>query len=285
MTAEQKTSATTTVTTTTTTTAGSGKYEITSTVFKDRSGGLSEWYEVGLLVIHEPTRRDLANMVRLTQPSIFQPVQRWKVENFFKWYNEFFFPAIHHHHDIEEKIFIPFIAKKAAIPAKIAADHKQLLILLDSIRNHRNAFLAAFQAPADAQAAQLRSAGDKLHGLCRELELLMLPHLEEEERIIPPIFHAHFTEEDDNRLVQTILKSLDYNTRKLMFPWILETLPKWATPEYVQKFRAAVPGPVRWLNDKFWTADYNTNIKEKLLSLQLDREPEPPKKKSCFCCC
>jgi len=54
-----------------------------------------------------------------------------QVRNFFNWYRKYFHYMVHHHHDVEEKIYVPEMAKKFQVPPKITADHKQLVAALD----------------------------------------------------------------------------------------------------------------------------------------------------------
>lgn len=48
-------------------------------------------------------------------------------KNFF----DMFYTVLHHHHDNEEKIGFPFLAKRAEIPARITEDHVSLMECLD----------------------------------------------------------------------------------------------------------------------------------------------------------
>jgi len=73
-------------------------------------------------------------------------VKRLQIRNFYAWYNEFFAPSVHHHHDVEERIFIPWMKTKAEIPDKVTADHKELLVALDGIQNLEKDFKEAAQA-------------------------------------------------------------------------------------------------------------------------------------------
>jgi hypothetical protein len=52
-----------------------------------------------------------------------------QVNNFFAWYRKYFHNAVHHHHDIEEKLYVPFINTRGKIPPKIVSPYLTSCVL------------------------------------------------------------------------------------------------------------------------------------------------------------
>ena len=60
---------------------------------------------------------------------------KWKREALAKWYNEFYYVFVHHHHDLEEQLYVPWLKEKAKeLPDVTSVDHKTLLMYLDKFK-------------------------------------------------------------------------------------------------------------------------------------------------------
>jgi hypothetical protein len=60
---------------------------------------------------------------------------KWKREFISKWYDEVYYAFVHHHHDNEELIYVPWIKSKAVLmPDVTTVDHKTLMDKLDNFK-------------------------------------------------------------------------------------------------------------------------------------------------------
>ena len=94
---------------------------LTSSVISD----VTDWTCRGIIIPHEPIRRALDNLHDIVETDNFN-LQKypWKANILKIWYVEFFYPYIHNHHDIEEKIYLPWlVSKQDQIPERISHDH------------------------------------------------------------------------------------------------------------------------------------------------------------------
>ena len=136
----------------------------------------------------------------------------WHILSFDKWYNEFFLPFIHAHHDHEEIISFPFWAKLEGIdaPQKQTQDHKTLLKDLNEISTLSKEILdvASLTFTSPSRSSESSSL---ITIKCDELKVKwdssmqhMFDHLSEEETFWPPIYEKHgekFVKEDTNNIL------------------------------------------------------------------------------------
>ena len=92
---------------------------ITSTVIgqnRDEKGEIV-WYEVDWLIPHETIRREILRCEHgLARTNVV--ATPWKARVLNIWMNDFFLPAIHAHHNVEETIVGPFYQKLGAPAAE-----------------------------------------------------------------------------------------------------------------------------------------------------------------------
>jgi hypothetical protein len=117
---------------------------------------------------------------------------------------------------------------------------------LDDIRNCEDKFKTAQDKKAQEEAA------DHLHTTVEMMIKLMLPHLEEEERVISPILRAEFTQPEEKQTIDKILASLSLEDNINMLPWIADSLGKWAPDDIVAKFMSNLPKPIVFALNNFW---------------------------------
>src|SRR6185312_12827862 len=122
-------------------------------------------------------------MEQHVQPQYLQATRYWKIDRFFKWYNKYFYSPVHHHHDIEEQIFFPWILTQGNIvlPDRMSADHKTLLKGLSDIRDMEPQFK---QAHNKSDTALLETLCQQLRQRVSALCELMYDHLAEEEKVV-----------------------------------------------------------------------------------------------------
>eukprot|EP00243_Klebsormidium_subtile_P006291 TRINITY_DN263_c0_g4_i2.p2 TRINITY_DN263_c0_g4~~TRINITY_DN263_c0_g4_i2.p2 ORF type:complete len:274 (+),score=89.71 TRINITY_DN263_c0_g4_i2:420-1241(+) len=243
---------------------------------------VSHWSDASLLTPHEPIRNDLARMERLLQAPFFDGTQPWKVKAFFKWYNDWFYPNVHHHHDIEETIFFPAVkARCDVIPERMAADHEGLIHMLDEIRAMEVRFKPLTRGGPAPSLSERRHVAEELRQKVAHMAAELREHIAEEERFFTPVIKEKFTKEEHHQLVDRIIKAAGLSGNAKMGPWIVHSMYKWAGKDYVEKeFRAGIPAPIKFLFDHFWYPKYLKKAVRGLDVLELEADPKTSAGKS-----
>lgn len=134
---------------------------------------------------HAAIRKDMQDVKRMVSAYINQleagapltPDQTKAGKTF--W--DVFYHFLHHHHDNEEKVAFPVIAKKAEIPNRMTDDHLYLVASLDKCADLLD---KALTSPEMGGSLKLLS---EFKPMFEKLENDMLEHLAEEERVMMPI--------------------------------------------------------------------------------------------------
>jgi len=273
-----------------------------------------DWCDAGLLVPHEALRHEMLLMEKSAGLLVAadDPAQDgWRSVNFSNWYTGIFHPLIHAHHDNEELIYFPWVATKASLPEKLTADHKTLVVLLDSIKAHCEAVATANGGPGAAEA---------IASIRKEVPLFvaeMIAHLKEEEEIIPPLMRAHFTQAEENAVVGQIIQVRLLPTSSIMthvitslpvfsvvvfaasprqkggltearffLPSIKLTMAKWASPEMRAGVDGGIPPPLVHLLNNYFVPDYQNVYGMMRDSPGLEAKPALKKVPCCMipCC-
>jgi hypothetical protein len=100
----------------------------------------------------------------------------------------------------------------------------------------------------------------------------------EEERDIPPMLRAHFTEEEEKKVTQKIMQKAGIGELRAVFPSVLISLQLWGKPEYVDKILKEIPAPMMHLINKYHIPDFETNIRPKRDAPLLSCEPKLSRK-------
>jgi hypothetical protein len=226
------------------------------------------WEDQSYLIPHEALRWLFQEIQSSTSAEQLQS-QPWKLPTFHKWYSTVFAEIVHHHHDAEEKIYVPWIMKQLQTetkPGRVAEDHVELLARMKEITDMQ---------PVAENAATL---SQKLEGL----RVHMLEHLAEEERMFPALLRqAKVTEKENNKVVDKIVKQNGLRGNKLFLPVILYAMETvWLGPEPTKLWlKANVPAPIRMFNSLSWKKHFERNTK---LLFECLRDPNctafPPKK-------
>jgi len=242
---------------------------ITSRVLKDPK----HWYEEGYLIPHEPLRLGLRNARDALQSGGLDA--GWKVDIFFTWF-DYFSTLIHHHHDIEEKIFFPWIGTRATVPAKHTKGHQELMTALTHLNSFRPKLTTEY-AKADAESAAPLAA-EFTNEWCKFLTD-MEDHLAQEEEDIPPLMLQHFTEAENDATVQQILQQLGFEGNARELPWVLDAMNQWKGPTETEKwFEDRVPFPVRVLYHTIWKDSFEETYINPLAVIQLKQKPQEEEK-------
>lgn len=217
----------------------------TSRVHKNPQG----WEEEGILFPHEGIRflmQELSDAV-----NSMDPLPAWKWENLSTWYQDYFYTVVHHHHDAEEKIYLPWIQTRTSVPPKITADHPELMSAMDDL----SAMLKkGASAPVADRASHLKDVKLFLSAFVEDMQ----QHLAEEEEIIPEALRTGgFTQEDEAPVVGKIIEGLGLDGNKKALPPMLHAYARWAGAEKAEAFVSSnLPLPIQFLYRNFWEHDF-----------------------------
>ena len=218
---------------------------ITSSVITE----YNDWADEIYLIPHELIRRGLEKMVEVTQNKYFQPVKKWKVEVFFKWYNKYFYKFICEHHCYEDHILFPWIKTRCKISDNFNIDHMKLMKFMDEINKCKEGFFTDNQE-------ELNKAGYKLNEIIIILKKYIEDHLENEEILFPELFRVHFTKQETDSKIHILLKKIGLEGSRMTLPWIIDCMNEWNGPEKTNEFLSKLPKLIQFLNWIWWTRNY-----------------------------
>jgi hypothetical protein len=220
----------------------------------------NDWCDRGILVPHEAFRW-LHSAIRcvLVNFDPFEPGQDWKTAVFFNWLERYYVFAIHHHHHSEENIYNPAIVEKGGVlPTKITLDHKDILEGLERLPAFRTRLEKFDQSALPELKAHLMQLVDSIED-----------HLAEEEEAYPAALQSSsMTEEDEMKVVDTIIQSMGLDGNKTMLPSIVYAMHMWAGREVADEFVGKLPPPIRFAYKNFWLADFRANNLQVIQALQ-----------------
>lgn len=110
----------------------------------------------------------------------------------------------------------------------------------------------------------------------------MEAHLQEEEENIPALLRAHFTEKENQAVVQKIIAKAGLSGCRFEVPAILYAMEDWATPAFRQGFIESIPAPIRHLVFKYYIPDYQNSVVPMRDAPLLKGGKPPLKKVGCF---
>uniref|UniRef100_A0A7S4LNI5 Hemerythrin-like domain-containing protein n=1 Tax=Oxyrrhis marina TaxID=2969 RepID=A0A7S4LNI5_OXYMA len=190
-------------------------------------------------------------------------------EAFLEWYMEYYYDFVHHHHDIEELNFFPWInaALKekglSAIPQKVGVQHEGLMKSLNGFKERLGELVEASKAGASGRGKRSEILAT-LSREVREFSKEMIEHLDEEEANVAPLIRQGLTEGEMMKKEEEIVQALGLGGAKKALPWIMEGLTHFdptPTKEYARKFYNNVPGPLRLAMWASWNSSHATQNK------------------------
>lgn len=202
-------------------------------------------------------------------------------EAFLEWYVEYYYDFVHHHHDIEEKDFFPWInaalEKKgvARIPPKVGTQHEGLIKALNGFKERLGELVEVSKAGAAARGKQsdiLARLSEDLRAFSKDLS----EHLDEEETNVVPLIRQGLTEGEMMKKEEEIVQGLGLGGAKKALPWIMEGLTHYdptPTKEYATKFYNNVPGPLRLAMWASWNSAHATQNKGVVEALASSETP------------
>jgi len=242
-----------------------------------------DWCDVGLLIPHEALRREMAAMVdsvSALKKDYDDSVDDWRILYFAEWYVDIFSEVVHSHHENEETIYFPWIQTKASMPEKkMAKDHGELIEMINNIK-------AVCDSIITKEGKGCSNEIEKLQQQAPIFEKHMLEHLKEEEEMVPPLLRENFTQEEEDKCLQKILKREGLSGLRNFVPPVHFAMQQWAKPEFVEEFLASMPGPIRSLVEGYYIPDYKTSICPKRDAPKLKSKPTLSKVGCCkisFC--
>eukprot|EP00403_Amphidinium_massartii_P019137 CAMPEP_0178408172 /NCGR_PEP_ID=MMETSP0689_2-20121128/19803_1 /TAXON_ID=160604 /ORGANISM="Amphidinium massartii, Strain CS-259" /LENGTH=270 /DNA_ID=CAMNT_0020029261 /DNA_START=120 /DNA_END=932 /DNA_ORIENTATION=- len=200
------------------------------------------------------------------------------------WYNKYYLSYVHEHHDIEEKVYFPWISEQVQakglppISEKVAAQHVDLVKALELLQKLLTelAASAAPQSPTSSKKAELLMQLKKeAHAFAGDL----FEHLDEEEQNICPLMRKGLAEETVQAKETEIVQSLGLGMAKMALPWIYESLLFFdPTPEkrVAATFYEHLPPPLRFFMWASWTGEHersNTGVIEALANGNVPAAP------------
>jgi len=198
------------------------------------------------------------------------PLPSWKWDNVSTWYEEYLYSVVHHHHDAEEKIYLPWIQGRVSVPAKISADHPGLMQKMDDLS-------------AMLKKGAVTSVGERAELLADIQQVVvafvedMLEHLAEEEEIIPRLLReGGFTQDEEGAVVGQIIQSVGLDGNKKALPPMLHAYARWAGADQAELFVSTkLPLPIQLLYRNFWVHDFQNRHIGLLASLSEGVDTNP----------
>jgi len=105
---------------------------------------------------------------------------------------------IHAHHRSEDAIMVPFLRTRYVYQEKLEDDHKELEECLKKLED-------------TFHSLKIGSKVGDLYEIWKDYEIMMLPHLKEEEETVLPLLHAYFTPQEFAPVIQEMLKDSPKN--------------------------------------------------------------------------
>jgi hypothetical protein len=158
---------------------------------------------------------------------------------------------VHEHHDAEEEIFFPWIKSRTPYPERqFSQCHDDLISTMLQMK-------VACESICQKGGQNCTSEIFLLKNTIPTFVSDMRSHLQEEEESIPSLMRRHFTEEEERKIVDKILKAGGLALTKTFLPAILLSLQLWMTPESYDSFCKSLPLPIKHLTFKVSSTLYH----------------------------
>ena len=153
------------------------------------------WHENAWLIIHETIRRDILRGERATS-NMNVLKHPWHIVNFHTWITEYFFPAIHIHHEGED-LAVGSHYKSLGVDIEFGNDHNhtELVEMMNNIEAQSKSLYDATKVQADSNT--LLKLQGQLQNLMTSFKEYMFCHLDEEDKFWPSVFEKYGLEEHE----------------------------------------------------------------------------------------
>lgn len=250
-----------------------------------------DWCDSSFLIPHEALRREMQAMLKSVEA--LDPKapgdELWKARNFCDWYINSFHVNINTHHHTEEAIYFPWVKTRCAaqdFPEKTSKAHEALVEELDAIKKICE-MVSSGNVPASEVEGGVPGAITQLKEKIPVFVQNMSEHLQEEETSFPPILRQCFTREEEQEIVNVILKEGGLTQARLFLPSIILAMKEWASEEFQAAFNSAIPPPIAHLLNNYYLPDQLSYWAPLRDSPTLEMEPELRRVPCCKCffCC
>lgn len=250
--------------------------KLTSEVFNEKNPP-RDWADIGLLIPHEAIRRQMTMMVQSANAMPDDPAEDelWKATLFARWYIDYLFISIEEHHDVEEKIYFPWIKTKTEYPEKqFGKSHEELI---ETMSRMKDACIVICKGKGKGCTKEIAFLKTTIPTFVKDMN----DHLREEEETIPALLRDNFTQEEEGKIVEKILAGGGLKMTKKFLPAILLAMQEWAKPEFYEVFLGSMPPPVRHLAFKYYLPDFENVVMAMRDAPTLAKKPSL-KKTGCF---
>ena len=108
---------------------------------------------------------------------------------------------VHHHHEVEEEIFFPYMEKVVKMPPKLTSDHLELFVLMEDLDKQIKALGTSSKDNA------IQSLVDVVVDFTA-FKRKMNAHLAEEEEVGLPMLRFHFSEKTIKPAIDKLLAKI-----------------------------------------------------------------------------
>jgi len=211
------------------------------------------WQDSSLLIPHEAIRV----MLDAFESGLHLDTME-KVEAFAKLWSEWCYDFIHHHHEIEEETYMPWINARVPNPSGLVIEH-----------DHQT-LIAEMDAISRVAAEKTLEAGARLPSMLATFAKGMGAHLANEETYVPQMLRdSKYTQEDEGALIGQVMQSLSPQAFATMMPLVFYAMDKAGGygPLTGESFFGTLPPPVQEAYPT-WKATFERDFLAVLAMLQ-----------------
>lgn len=189
--------------------------------------------------------------------------------------DEIAFPAL------EAKGTLQNISGSYTIDHKLEEEHFQNVAnLLDEISELHSFLFSAMTDTMDVAALDQRmlmyqDMCMKLHGMCKSMQITLGHHVHREEIELWPLFLEHFSEEEQEKIIGSIIGRTRAEILQTMIPWLMASLSPSEQNTMMSSWRKATK------NTMFdeWLSEWWEGMKRNDLSMVIEEKTIPPRTK------
>ena len=175
---------------------------------------------------------------------------------------------VHTHHENEDELFSPWLAKRINLPSKLTDDHEGIIKMMGSIEAKIKAL-----KPGEERSASIAPLLEEW----KEYATTVREHLREEEDIGLVLLRAYYTPEEEGKVVEQIIKR---ETPLMMGGIIYHMGKEQCRKEFMPDH--GIPFFVWWLSFSGALKLYETRVVPLMEALKSGVEPGPLKRRGLF---
>lgn len=203
-----------------------------------------KWSDQALLIPHEAIRQLNTELQATVESSAFDPVRNpWQGRLFLKWYTTFYHQVLQRHRQMKEEVYFPWMRSKLGEMPQ-ATEYSDYDV--------QSALKLTEQAAKQLMEENDTDNANKLRAAAISMVRTVNRHLEEEERLYPPLLQKHFTAAEEDATIREIVEGLGLYGNKVFLPVVVQRMEEWGGPAAVGRFKANLPPPMRVLLEHVW---------------------------------